>query len=398
MAVAGIIAEYDPFHNGHLLHLRRTAEYASDGVVVVLGGNFTQRGAAALLGKRYRTEAALRGGADLVLELPLPFALSRAQTFARGGVTALWALGCVDLLSFGSECGDIDRLRRAADAVESEGTQRYIRQALETGKSYAAAREAAVRALYGDEIADVLRAPNNILGVEYLNACRALAPEMICMTVSRQGALHDAQHPAGNFASASFLRKKIRNGETVSDFLPPFSKTILQRALQEGGAPAALEKLETALLAYLRKCTPQDFQNTPDISEGLENRILKAARTARTLSELFDTAKTKRYSHARIRRTVLAAFLGIENRHLQGGLPYLRVLGLSERGKAILHTARKTARLPIVLRASDVQKLSEAAKQLFALECTATDLYALCLPRTGICGSEMTDNVVRIEK
>ena len=113
--------------------------------------------------------------------------------------------------------------------------------------------------------------------------------------------------------------------------------------MQNGDAPASIEKLEVAVLAFLRKCTPQDFQNTPDISEGLENRILNAARTARTLSELFQATKTKRYSHARIRRTVLSAFLGVENRHLQGGVPYLRVLGLSERGKQILHSARKTS-------------------------------------------------------
>lgn len=396
MSCAGIIAEYDPFHNGHLLHLRATAQRASDGVVVVLGGNFTQRGGAALFGKRYRAEAALCGGADLVLELPLPFALSGAQTFARGGVEVLHALGCVDILSFGSECGNVELLRQAAQAVDDESTQAYIRRELETGKPYAAARETAVRSLYGDMIADVLRAPNNILGVEYIRACRNLAPEMQLITVARRGVAHDAQSPAGTFASASFLREQIQKGETVSSFLPPFSEAILQRALQNGDAPALLINLETALLAFLRKCTPQDFQNTPDISEGLENRILKAARTARTLSELFQATKTKRYSHARIRRAVLSAFLGVENRHLQGGVPYLRVLGLSERGKQILHSARKTARLPIVLRASDIGKLSESAQQLFALECAATDVYALCKPRTGVCGSEMTDNVVRI--
>ena len=365
MSCAGIIAEYDPFHNGHFLHLRATAQRAPDGVVVVLGGNFTQRGGAALLGKRYRAEAALRGGADLVLELPLPFALAGAQTFARGGVEVLHALGCVDMLSFGSECGNTELLRQAARAVDGENTQFYIRRELGTGKPYAAAREAAVRSLYGDAVADVLHAPNNILGVEYIRACHTLAPEMQFMTVARRGAAHDAQSPTDAFASASFLREQIQKGETVSPFLPPFSEAILQRALQNGDAPASIEKLEVAVLAFLRKCTPQDFQNTPDISEGLENRILNAARTARTLSELFQAAKTKRYSHARIRRAVLSAFLGIENRHVQDGVPYLRVLGLSERGKQILHSARKTARVPVVLRASDIGKLSESAQQLF---------------------------------
>ena len=159
------MAESDPFHNGHFLHLRATAQRAPVEVVGVLGGKFTQRGGGARLGKRYRAEAALRGGADLVLELPLPFALAGAQTFARGGVEVLHALGCVDMLSFGSECGNTELLRQAARAVDGENTQFYIRRELGTGKPYAAAREAAVRSLYGDAVADVLHSPNNMLGV-----------------------------------------------------------------------------------------------------------------------------------------------------------------------------------------------------------------------------------------
>lgn len=396
MTVAGIIAEYNPFHNGHFHHLCETAKHAPDGVVVVLGGNFTQRADAALLGKRARAEMALRGGADLVLELPVPFATAGAQRFAFGGVSVLEALGFVNVLSFGSEGGSIELLTQAADAVlQIEGSE-AIRAELQSGKTFAAAREQAVRALCGDAVADVLRAPNNTLAVEYLRAMRALSSSMRAVTVLRQGAGHDSDLPSDHMACAGFLRTALRAGKDISVYLPPFSTAVLQQAVAQGAAPADFQKLDMAMLAFLRRSTPVDFAEVPDVSEGIENRILSAARRARNLTEVFDAAKTKRYTHARIRRVVLCAFLGIRNEHLVGGVPYLRVLGFSERGKTLLRTARKTAKLPIVMRASDVQSLSKSAQQIFALECTATDIFNLCLPEIGASGTEMTDNQKQI--
>lgn len=396
MAVAGVIAEFNPFHNGHRYLLSAAQKTAPDGVVVVLGGNFTQRGEPALCDKHYRAAAALCNGADLVLELPVAFAMASAPTFALGGVSVLRALGIVDTLVFGSECGDITRLSAAANAVDDAHVESVLTDALKQGMPYAAAREAAVRAVFGDDIADVLHSPNDILGVEYLRAVRACEAPFWCVPVRRVGNGHDANRPCGQYASATLLREKLRAGEDISAFLPPSAFAVLQTAMQNREAPSDYRKLDTAVLAFLRTATPADFAGVPDVSEGIENRILAAARNAKTLWAVFDTAKTKRYTHARIRRVVLAAFLGLKTDLQQNGVPYLRVLGLTERGKDLLRNARETAEVPVIMRAADTAKCTPAAQNLFRLECKSTDIFNLTLPEIQPCGTEMTENLVRI--
>lgn len=395
MPIAGIIAEFNPLHNGHAYLLSEAKKIAPDGVVVVQSGNFTQRGTPAILEKHARAETALLCGADLVLELPLAFSVAAAQTFARGSVSVLESLGVVNKLLFGSECGDMERLKTAVDALADPATESAIRAHLQTGVSFAAAREQAVRTVYGETTASLLQMPNNILGMEYLRALQDANSAIAPQTVLRIGALHDAEEAADGFASGSALRKKIENQEDVSAFLPLPSAAILCAEMEKRVAPARYEKLDIAVLAFLRMATASDFAEVPDVSEGIENRILAAARTARTLWEVFDSAKTKRYTHARIRRIVLCAFLGVRRSDAEK-IPYLRVLGFTGRGREILRTARKTAKLPIVMRASDVELLPVYAQRQFRLECTATDVYNLILPEIRPCGTEMTANVVRI--
>lgn len=395
MPIAGIIAEFNPLHNGHAYLLSEAKKIASDGVVVVMSGNFTQRGEPAILEKHARARAALLCGADLVLELPLAFSVSGAQTFARGGVSVLCGLGVADILVFGSECGDVRKLQSAAEAVADPAAEEIMRKHLQSGVTYAAAREAAVRMLYGEEIADLLQSPNNILSIEYLRALRSSGTKILPKTVSRVGALHDAKESKDGFASGSALREKIEKQECVDTFLPKPSADILRVEIEQRTAPAQYNRLDIAILAFLRKASAKDFQDVPDVSEGIENRILFAARTAHTLWETFDNAKTKRYTHARIRRIVLCAFLGVQRSDTEA-VPYLRVLGFTECGKSILRAARDRASLPIVMRASDVEFLSPHAQRQFCLECTATDIYNLTLPEIRSCGTEMTENIIRI--
>lgn len=394
MSVAGIIAELNPLHNGHAYLLSEAKKMASDGVIVVQSGNFTQRGEPAILEKHRRAETALLCGADLVLELPLAFSVAGAQTFARGGVSVLHASGLADTLVFGSECGKIEHLQTAADAVADPAVELAVREQMQTGVPFAFAREQAVRAVYGEEIASLLQTPNNILGVEYIRALRELQAKITPQTISRVGVPHDAAEVTGAYASGSALRKRIEAKEEITAFLPPPSAEILQAEIRKGFVPAQYAKLDIAVLAFLRKATAEDFSEVPDVTEGIENRILNAARISRTLTEVFDNAKTKRYSHARIRRIVLCAFLGVHRADTES-IPYLRVLGFSERGKALLRRARETAKLPIVMRASDTAYLSAAARRSFAIETTATDIYNLTLPEIRPSGTEMTENVVR---
>lgn len=393
MSVIGIVCEYNPFHNGHK-YLIDSVKKDGDTVVCVMSGNFVQRSEPAILEKRLRAKAALMCGADLVIELPLAFSVSGAQTFARGAVKLLDSLGVVDTIAFGTECGVTETLRSAAEAMENEQVHNEIHHLLKTGVTYAAARESAVRSVFTDELADILKTPNNILAVEYISALMALKSKIKPVAVMRSGIQHDAEFSNGNFASASCLRERIKSGEEILKYMPASSFSVLEEAINCGLAPSDYRKLDIAVLSFLRKATAESLKYTPDVSEGIENRIISAARTASTLSEVFDNAKTKRYTHSRIRRIVLCAFLGIKKSDIAVGLPYIRVLGFSEKGKTLLHSARKLSSLPVVMRAGDINQLSETAKRCFSLECTATDIYNLTLPKIRPCGTEMTDNLI----
>lgn len=396
MSIIGIICEFNPFHNGHK-YLIDSVKKDGDTVVCIMSGNFVQRGEPAIIDKRQRAKTALLCGADLVIELPAAFSVAGAQTFARGGVKLLDSLGIVDTLVFGSECGSTEKLIRAAEAVENENVQNEIFTLMQTGVTFASAREMAVRLVFGDEIADILHNPNDILAVEYISALKILRSEIKPQAVLRKGVSHDDTETDGAFASASFIREKMKIGESIEKYIPCEAFEILDKAVKAGHAPADYGKLDVAILAFLRKADAKDFSDVPDVSEGIENRILTAARNSNTLSEVFDNAKTKRYTHARIRRIVLCAFLGLNNSYIACGMPYIHVLGFSDKGKELLHNAKKSARLPIAVRASDISNLTETAKRSFKLECTVTDIYNLTLPKIRNCGTEMTDSPVIIE-
>ena len=390
--ICGIVAEYNPFHCGHGALIREARRAGMQAVAVVMSGNFVQRGEPALFYKWARAKAALLCGADLVLELPVPWAVAGAEAFAHGAVFLLDALGCADMLAFGSECGDAGRLRAAARAVRSPLLKPLLHKELKTGASFAQARQAAVERLADAETAGLFREPNNILGIEYCKALDALGSGIEPFTVGRIGSRHDAPETpaAGKFASSSQIRRLILNGEPFEGLIPEAAAQIARTELESGRAPATLKPVETAILAKLRCMGPEELALLPDVSEGLENRIYAAAREAVSLEDLYGRVKSKRYAHARIRRIVLSAFLGLERRQLPQTPPYLRVLGHNERGREILHAAKRTARLPIMTNASDILSLDKGARDVFELENRAADLFALCVPRVQPCGLEMT--------
>ncbi len=394
MLIAGIIAEYNPFHNGHAYHLARTKEIGVDAVVTVMSSNFVQRGEPALLSKRARAETAVRCGADLVLELPLPWCCANAQSFARGGVSLLSALGCVDVLSFGSESGSAEHLFNAVEAIDNPKTRSILKDNLTAGLPFAAAREAAVRECYGIETAAVLSKPNDTLAVEYISEIVKQNSNLKPLAIARFGASHDSNKPnEQGFASASHIRALIRSGDAWQENVPPVSEEIISREIVRGAAPSYYKKLEAAVLVAIRGATPEKLRTLPDISEGIENRIIAAARNAATLDELFDGAKTKRYSHARIRRIVLHNFLGVTAQLQAGAPPYLRVLALNGRGREILKITKETAKLPIVTKPQEIAALDTYSRSIFTAECTASDIFALSLPVPLPCGSEYTGQI-----
>lgn len=393
MKTAGIIAEYNPFHSGHRLHLSRTrARLGPEGAVVcVMSGNWVQRGEAAMLSKQARTAMALQGGADLVLELPTLWAVSSAERFARGGAELLHAAGVVDTLSFGSEAGTLDSLRSAADCLDTPAYQTELRRLADSGISFAAARQAAVRALLGPA-GDCLDQPNNNLGVEYLRALRALNSRIEPMTIPRQGAGHDAAESREGTASASALRHWIAAGDwnRAEAFLSEGDKLLLAEEQAACRAPASLEHCERAVLARLRTMRAEDWAELPDSGgeEGLPERLVRAARAARTVEEFWRLAKTRRYAHARLRRLTLWAFLGLRAADLPDHVPYLRVLGFGERGRGLLREMKARAALPVLVKPAHARRLDEAGRRVFRLEARCTDLYGLCQPAVPPCGEE----------
>ena len=385
MTAAGVIAEYNPFHLGHAWQLARTRDRLGDetGLVCVMSGHWVQGADCAVADKWTRAGLALRGGADLILELPTPFALSSAESFARGGVALLEATGVVDVLSFGSECGDIDQLAAAARILDGADYRRRLKEALAQGLSFPAARQEAAGC-------PCLSAPNNNLGVEYLRALNALGSAIRPMTVPRRGAGHGTAEVEEGFASATQIRRLLRGGQTgqAGALLPPGTLDML-------GEPSSLTWVERGILARLRTMTAADWSALPDsgAAEGLPDRLANAARQARSLEEFYSLAKTKRYTHARLRRLALSAFLGI------GGdrpalPPYVRVLGFNRRGQTLLRQMKTACALPILTKPAQAKALTGQARQVFEAECRYTDLYGLCFSTPRPCGLEWTSSPV----
>lgn len=378
MRVVGIVTEFNPFHNGHALLLERAREAMGEDTAVVccMSGDFVQRGEAAVWSKFARAEAAARCGADLVFELPLPWALSSAEGFARGGVGLLAALGVVDCLCFGSECGETEPLERAAEALLSPALAAELRRELESGIPFAAARQRALAAVTDEETARLVETPNNILAVEYIRAIYELGLDLGFMTVRREGAEHDGQGE-GSIRSASELRSRIAAGKSCSGFMPDAALAVFEREAERGRGPVLMETLEPMLLARLRMLPDEEFARLPDASEGLGNRLRAAVRDEPTLDGVLAAAKSKRYALSRIRRMTMCACLGVREGMAEGVPPYARLLAASERGRELLRRAQDKSRIPIITKAAAARQLPRETLSVFELGSGARDLYVL---------------------
>ncbi len=391
MKVGGIVAEYNPFHLGHAYLVERMRAAGVTHVVAVMSGNFVQRGDAAICDKRSRCEMALESGVDLVLELPLPYAVATAQRFALGAVGTLAALGAVEELYFGSESGDERSLSEVASVLESEQVVTRMRGLLDAGEPFASARQTAVTAVGAR--GELLRNPNDTLAVEYIRAITQLGADITPRAVGRIGAAHDGQAVDG-IASASAIRQAVIDGDIlrIKKWMSSTAFDILQRELDQGRCPADLSRLDAALLVALRKASAEQLADLPDISEGLENRLYRAVREFVSVEQILSAVKSKRYTHARLRRILLYALLGLTREVYDTPPQYIRLLGMNSRGRELLSSSKPT--LPILARAKDREQLGERGEAIFALECAADDLYGLTLPQAQPCGTTLTNGVV----
>lgn len=384
MRTAGIIIEYNPLHAGHLYQLEETRRILGQdtAIIGVMSGDFVQRGDFAIVGRQARAKAAVESGVDLVLELPLPWAVGSAERFADGGVAALAATGVVDRLVFGSECGDAAALERVASVLLSEGFPALLKQELSTGVSFAAARQQAVERMATSEDAALLAQPNNILGVEYCKSLLRRESAIRPLTIQRKGAGYHETEPEAELPSATMLRQLLRSGEREKALtrMAPAMRAAFEEEARLGRAPVLLEICERAILARLRSMSEADFAALDEGREGLYHRLYEASRTAAGLEEILESAKTKRYAYARLRRMVLWAWLGMTPKDFPEEIPYLRVLAANETGRELLGRMRKTAAVPVVTKPQHVRRLSREAQALFELEARAADLYALAYP------------------
>ena len=384
MKISSLICEYNPFHNGHKYIIEKMRENGSDIIIACMSGNFTQRGDLAVFDKYSRTRTALENGIDLVIELPVTYACATAEKFAFGGVYTLNSVGCTDAIYFGSECGDIDSLKETADILQSPELSDKIKYHLSLGQTFAKARENAVAEI-SEISADILKSPNNILGIEYIKALNKLNSPISPKTIQRIGSEHDSTITTQNFASASLIRQMIYENNT------DYFNYIPQKNIPE---IHQLSKLETAFLYKLRTMSIEDFANLPDISEGLENRLYSAVKNACSIEEILQTVKTKRYTLARLRRILLHAFLNISRKDCDILPQYIKILGFTQNGKNILRIMRDTATLPVIMRYSDVKKLSPTAQYLYEIENRCDDIYALSSETPSKCGNNMTSNII----
>ena len=384
MQIAGMITEYNPLHAGHthLMEETRRILGADTAVICVMSGQFVQRGDFALTGKYARAEAAVRSGADLVLELPLPWAVSSAERFADGGVRHLLATGLVTHLAFGSECGSAAPLQHLAAALVQEEFPARLKRELKAGVSFAAARQRAVEGLVSREDAALLEGPNNILGVEYCKSLLRAGSAVEPLTIPRVGAAHDGVLREGEAPSASAIRALLASGErerALSSMAPAMAETYLAEEAA-GRAPVFRENCERAILSRLRSMSEEDFAALDEGNEGLHRRLYEAAHRAVSVDEVLELAKTKRYAYARLRRMVLWAYLGLTPADCPAEPLYLRPLAANETGRALLGRMRKTAEVPVLTKPAAVRRLSGEALRLFELEARAADLYTLAYP------------------
>lgn len=378
MNICGIVCEYNPFHKGHLYQLEESRRRLSENTIMVgvMSGDYVQRGEAALFSKFARAEAACRCGMDLVVELPLPWALSSAEGFAAGAVAILSALGCTHL-SFGSESGELESLEKLAETLLNPEIIQAIKQRMTVASnlSFAAARQQVLEEKLG-ETAKLIEKPNNILAVEYLKAIYRTQAAMMPLTVKRSGSGHD-EAGEGAVRSASELRQLLRLGEDVSAYIPAAAMTVFQRELEQGRAMLNQRDMELAVLSRLRMLEEKAFLALPDGGDGVGQRLYRAAKEEPSLDLVLAAAKTKRVALSRLRRMCMAAALGIDAAMTKGEPPYARVLAADEKGRAFLRqTAGKTT-IPVVTKPASVRQLGARAEAMFAAGASAHDLYTL---------------------
>jgi predicted nucleotidyltransferase len=392
----GIIAEYNPFHNGHKWHIEEARRLAAgDIVIAAMSGNFVQRGEPALFDKWARADMAVRGGVDLVVELPVAFVVRSAQHFAAGGIRLLKLLG-VNRVCFGTETPQLSDLTALAQAYDNQLVIAQLHQYLDSGLTYAAAMGKALVACTGIDHA-IISSPNNILAVEYLRAIAKYAPHLQPLAIARKGAKHGDSQITGTFASASAIRSAIIKDKCIdkdtASVLPASSIQCINALLEQQQGPVTMAQFEQIILAKLRTDSLVSLEKLCDINEGLHVKMKDSALRAESLESLLIKLKSKRYSRTRLQRIAIQALLNIYKGNVNSfdetGPLYIRVLAFNENGRKLLKKLAANSEVPIITKTThelnsrqrDCAPQTQLQKML-TLDTVASDIY--CLGQPGI--------------
>ena len=407
--VLGIISEYNPFHNGHLYHLIKSKKITNaEYTIAVVGGNFTQRGNASLLDKWSKTEMALLNGIDLVIELPLLYSISSAENFAEGAIKILDSLQIVDTISFGTETSDITILDRFADILYNEPKEykALLSHELSKGMSYPKARENALMLYLNDirRFAPILSSPNNILGIEYLKALKKYKSTITPLSIQRIKSGYNDINFSGNIASATAIRNLILNHEykDLNKILPISSYSILKENIKKGHIVRDISNFDKIVLYKLRSMSIEEISNLPDVSEGLEYSIKKAADSCNTIYEFINIVNSKRYTKTRLQRILLYALLNVTKKDIQISkkvMPYIRILGFNEKGKYIVsQISRNKNKLNLItsVKKFNDQNTNKNLQLMLKKDINATNTYTLGFENDSWSNLDYTQKIITI--
>lgn len=382
--VLGIIAEYNPFHNGHLYQIEEAKrQTGAQYVVAIISGNFTQRGNTSLVNKWTKAQMALENGVDIVLELPTVYSVSSAENFAEGAIKVLDSLKIVDTLCFGTETGDFPALNNIANILYSEPKEytALLNHELGKGLSYPKARDNALMMYLNDikRYANIMTGANNILGIEYLKAIKKLKSDIKPYTIERKNVYYNDERIVDEFASATAIRKLIATEQydELRKVMPRNSYMLLKEEIKNGNYVIDLVKYEKEIIYNLRKMTIKEISEIPDVTEGLENLIKNAADSCNNLIDLVNIIKSKRYTQTRIQRILLCALLGITKKDVQNSkkvVPYARVLGFNARGREMLSDICNIN--PKIQMITSVKKYKEQNTNKTLAEMLEKDIFA----------------------
>lgn len=398
LQTVGIIAEYNPFHNGHQWQLEAAKKQSGCPFSIgVMSGHFVQRGEPAFFDKWKRAEMAVRGGVDLMIELPTVFALRSAQYFGTGGIRLLNSLGIVSHVCFGAEHADLTKLKKIATATRDSQILADMHLHLQTGSTYAAALGYAVEKNYHIS-ADILNSPNNILAIEYLRAIKKFAPDLLPIAVTRQQSHYNDLAMTAPFASATAIRNALLNNRSVTDeirsAMPTMTAEMIKQLFAEQRGPVTFSNFSSIILAQLRTATLEKLEQLPSVSEGLHYKLRESALAATNIDQLITFLKSKRYPYTRLQRIIAHSLLGTTQSQLAGfdesGPLYARVLAFNQKGRLLLKQMTQYSTIPIITKTTHFLSSKERdhhhltpLQEMLSIDTVASDIYSLGMPSSN---------------